>query len=90
VGAALNVHEGPHSISKRYYITQPLQAGMIVSNEPGYYEDGNFGVRIENLLTIKEVRRPLPSCYSAALVKPGKPAANVFPTQWHRHAALRQ
>jgi Xaa-Pro aminopeptidase len=54
VGAALNVHEGPHSISKRYYITQPLQAGMIVSNEPGYYEDGNFGVRIENLLTIKE------------------------------------
>jgi Xaa-Pro aminopeptidase len=56
VGAALNVHEGPHSISKRYYITQPLQAGMIVSNEPGYYEDGNFGVRIENLLTIKEAR----------------------------------
>ena len=62
MGAALNVHEGPHSISKRYYITQPLQAGMIVSNEPGYYEDGNFGVRIENLLTIKEVCCLLPVC----------------------------
>jgi Xaa-Pro aminopeptidase len=63
VGAALNVHEGPHSISKRYYITQPLQAGMIVSNEPGYYEDGNFGVRIENLLTIKEVCGVLLACH---------------------------
>jgi Xaa-Pro aminopeptidase len=69
VGAALNVHEGPHSISKRYYITQPLQAGMIVSNEPGYYEDGNFGVRIENLLTIKEVYRLLLICHGVALAE---------------------
>lgn len=35
VGAALNVHEGPHSISMRYHITAPLAAGMVVSNEPG-------------------------------------------------------
>ncbi|CAM9489667.1 unnamed protein product [Ascophyllum nodosum] len=54
VGAALNVHEGPHSISPRAGNTTPLQPGMIVSNEPGYYRDGEdgFGVRIENLLEI--------------------------------------
>eukprot|EP00878_Enallax_costatus_P008513 GHUV01008900.1.p1 GENE.GHUV01008900.1~~GHUV01008900.1.p1 ORF type:complete len:383 (+),score=74.73 GHUV01008900.1:673-1821(+) len=54
VGAALNVHEGPQSISTRYWITTPLQVGMICSNEPGYYEDGSFGIRVENLLVIKE------------------------------------
>ncbi|KAK8329897.1 hypothetical protein V6Z12_A11G357200 [Gossypium hirsutum] len=47
VGAALNVHEGPQSISYRYGNTTPLQKGMIVSNEPGYYEDHAFGIRIE-------------------------------------------
>lgn len=52
VGAALNVHEGPHSISTRYWNTTPLKTGMIVSNEPGYYEDGAFGIRIEHLLQI--------------------------------------
>ena len=54
VGAALNVHEGPQSISFRFAITQPLMVGMIVSNEPGYYEDNAFGIRIENLLMIEE------------------------------------
>jgi Xaa-Pro aminopeptidase len=54
VGAALNVHEGPQSISPRWTNTEVLKAGMIVSNEPGYYEDGNFGIRIENLLEIQE------------------------------------
>ncbi|CAL1407354.1 unnamed protein product [Linum trigynum] len=54
VGAALNVHEGPQSISFRYGNTTPLQKGMIVSNEPGYYEDHAFGIRIENLLHVKE------------------------------------
>eukprot|EP00798_Chlamydomonas_sp_ICE-L_P001672 gene1672-33066_t len=53
VGAALNVHEGPHSISTRQ-IYYPLAKDMICSNEPGYYEDGNFGVRIENLVFITE------------------------------------
>lgn len=55
VGAALNVHEGPHSISPRFSNTEGLKNGMIVSNEPGYYEDGNFGIRIENLLEIQYV-----------------------------------
>lgn len=47
MGAALNVHEGPQSISFRYGNMTPLQKGMIVSNEPGYYEDHSFGIRIE-------------------------------------------
>jgi Xaa-Pro aminopeptidase len=38
VGAALNVHEGPHGISPKFGNTTPLQKGMVVSNEPGYYE----------------------------------------------------
>lgn len=54
VGAALNVHEGPQSISPRFWNTQPLLAKMICSNEPGYYEDGSFGIRIENLFVIVE------------------------------------
>ena len=58
VGAALNVHEGPQSISPRYANTEGLKIGMIVSNEPGYYEDNNFGIRIENLLEIQPVITP--------------------------------
>jgi len=56
VGAALNVHEGPHGISPRWNNKEVLKKGMIVSNEPGYYEDGNFGIRIENLLEIRYVK----------------------------------
>ena len=52
VGAALNVHEGPHGISPRWTNREVLKRGMVTSNEPGYYEDGNFGIRIENLLEI--------------------------------------
>ena len=51
VGAALNVHEGPASIS-RVLNDHPLRPGMILSNEPGYYEDNTFGIRIENLLEV--------------------------------------
>jgi Xaa-Pro aminopeptidase len=55
VGAALNVHEGPHGISPRFGNMEGLKNGMIVSNEPGYYEDGSFGIRIENLLEMQYV-----------------------------------
>ena len=55
VGAALNVHEGPFGISPRFGNTEGLKQGMVVSNEPGYYEDGNFGIRIENLLEMQYV-----------------------------------
>ncbi len=51
VGFFLNVHEGPQSLSKNNKIK--LKSGMILSNEPGYYKDGNFGIRIENLVYIK-------------------------------------
>jgi Xaa-Pro aminopeptidase len=55
VGYFLNVHEGPHAISKRNRIN--FQKGMIVSNEPGYYEKNKFGIRIENLIYVKENKR---------------------------------
>ena len=49
----MNVHEGPHRISS-FLLGQGLKSTMIVSNEPGYYENGNFGIRIENLLEVVE------------------------------------
>jgi Xaa-Pro aminopeptidase len=52
VGYFLNVHEGPQSISKFNNIK--IQEGMILSNEPGYYKKGEFGIRIENLLYVKK------------------------------------
>ncbi|KAG0165714.1 hypothetical protein DFQ30_008092 [Apophysomyces sp. BC1015] len=55
VGAYLNVHEGPHGIGHRVaYNEVALKAGMVVTNEPGYYEDGQFGIRIENVLTVRQ------------------------------------
>ena len=48
VGVYLGVHEGPQRIAKPWNAT-PLEAGMIVSNEPGFYRDGQYGIRIENL-----------------------------------------
>ena len=53
VGAFLNVHEGPHSISPRRS-DEGFKAGMIVSDEPGYYEQGWGGIRLENLLVAVE------------------------------------
>lgn len=50
VGSYLSVHEGPQRISKMGH--QPLKAGMIVSNEPGYYKAGAYGIRIENLCVV--------------------------------------
>lgn len=52
VGSFLSVHEGPQSINLRNQII--LQPGMILSNEPGYYIPGEFGIRIENLMYVKE------------------------------------
>jgi len=55
IGSYLNVHEGPHLISFRPSARNvPLQASMTVTDEPGYYEDGNFGIRLENVLIVKE------------------------------------
>lgn len=52
MGAALNVHEGPQGISFNFANQTPLQPGMVLSNEPGFYQAGQFGIRIENLLVV--------------------------------------
>src|SRR5438477_7052584 len=52
VGSYLSVHEGPQRISKAAN-TQPLLPGMIVSNEPGYYKTGAYGIRVENLVVVQ-------------------------------------
>ncbi|KAI3893103.1 hypothetical protein MKX03_015673 [Papaver bracteatum] len=55
IGSYLNVHEGPHLISFRPQARNvPLQASMTVTDEPGYYEDGNFGIRLENVLIVND------------------------------------
>jgi Xaa-Pro aminopeptidase len=56
VGSFLSVHEGPQSISKRGM--EPLLPGMILSNEPGYYKAGAFGIRIENLVLVEPAHMP--------------------------------
>ena len=57
VGFFLNVHEGPQAISK--YNDVSLKRGMILSNEPGYYEKNKFGIRIENLVYIDLIKNKL-------------------------------
>ncbi len=68
VGSFLNVHEGPQSISFRVDRTGrptvsasalvPLVAGMVISNEPGYYREGAYGIRIENLIAVRDEPPP--------------------------------
>lgn len=58
VGAYLSVHEGPQRIAQPNYPgggpSEPLRAGMIISNEPGYYKAGKYGIRIENLILVED------------------------------------
>lgn len=53
VGSFLCGHEGPQRIAHKGYVTEPLLPGMILSNEPGYYKAGAFGLRIENLMLVE-------------------------------------
>ena len=57
VGFFLNVHEGPQSISKLNKVK--IQEGMILSNEPGYYKKGSYGIRIENLVFVKKNKKKI-------------------------------
>ena len=57
VGFFLNVHEGPQSISKLNKVK--IQKGMILSNEPGYYKKGSYGIRIENLVFVKQIKKKI-------------------------------
>jgi Xaa-Pro aminopeptidase len=56
VGVYLSVHEGPQRISRLSDVA--LEPGMILSNEPGYYREGAFGIRIENLIVVEEQPGP--------------------------------
>lgn len=55
VGSYLGVHEGPQRISKQPNAI-PLEPGMVVSNEPGYYKTGSYGIRIENLVMVQALK----------------------------------
>ncbi len=55
VGAFLSVHEGPQRLSRISEV--PLRPGMILSNEPGYYREGAFGIRLENLIVVEEAEK---------------------------------
>ena len=55
VGAYLSVHEGPQRLSRISHVA--LKPGMILSNEPGYYREGAFGIRIENLIVVREAEK---------------------------------
>ena len=57
VGFFSNVHEGPQSLSK--YNRVKILEGMVLSNEPGYYKKGQFGIRIENLVYVKKLKKKL-------------------------------
>ncbi|KAL4870358.1 hypothetical protein BDV12DRAFT_184542 [Aspergillus spectabilis] len=57
IGSYLNVHEGPVGIGTRVQYTEvPLAVGNVISDEPGFYEDGKFGIRIENVIMVREVQ----------------------------------
>jgi Xaa-Pro aminopeptidase len=56
VGSYLGVHEGPAGLSRRS--AEPLRPGMILSVEPGYYREGAFGIRIENLVVVRDAATP--------------------------------
>jgi Xaa-Pro aminopeptidase len=62
VGSFLSVHEGPQRISPAWSSQsggdEPLRAGMILSNEPGYYKAGEYGIRVENLILVVPVDTP--------------------------------
>lgn len=62
VGSYLSVHEGPQGISPRMNTT-PLQPGMVVSNEPGYYKTAEYGIRIESMMVVKESHHPGYLCF---------------------------
>ncbi len=65
VGSFLSVHEGPQRIATFGGGDEPLRAGMILSNEPGYYKAGEYGIRIENLVLVEA--RDVPGAEQAML-----------------------
>jgi Xaa-Pro aminopeptidase len=66
VGFFLNVHEGPQSISKLNNVK--IKEGMILSNEPGFYKKNSYGIRIENLVYVKKVKKKI--CFENLTLAP--------------------
>ena len=57
MGSYLNVHEGPIGIGTRVQFSEvALSPGNVISNEPGFYVDGSFGIRIENIIMVREAK----------------------------------
>ncbi len=57
MGSYLNVHEGPIGIGTRVQFSEvALSPGNVISNEPGFYVDGSFGIRIENVILVREAK----------------------------------
>ncbi|TVQ83366.1 MAG: M24 family metallopeptidase, partial [Bacteroidetes bacterium] len=52
VGYFLNVHEGPQGVTPNPAVNFPLKEGMLQSNEPGFYPEGKYGIRLENLIVV--------------------------------------
>jgi Xaa-Pro aminopeptidase len=74
VGSFLSVHEGPQRIGKQFN-GHALRAGMVVSNEPGFYKDNAYGMRCENLVVVKEAESshqdgPKMFCFEALTLAP--------------------
>lgn len=100
IGSYLSVHEGPQRLAKTG--TTPLEAGMLLSNEPGYYKEGSFGIRIENLILVEErtidgAERPMLGFETLtfapidlALVEPKLMTANEIAWLNAYHAKVRQ
>lgn len=94
VGCFLNVHEGPHSLSARN-TGVPLKSGMISSIEPGYYKEGAYGIRIENLACIvnadnEEFPLPMLKFEPLTLVPIDKRLINKYLLNHHETAWLNQ
>jgi Xaa-Pro aminopeptidase len=102
VGSFLSVHEGPQSLSRRGQAE--LEPGMIVSNEPGFYLEGEYGIRIENLILVTEPEnipggdRPMMrfetltlAPFDRRLIEPSllSPAATDWIDQYHRNVFVR-
>ncbi len=70
VGSYLSVHEGPQRISKSGSANVSLRPGMILSNEPGSYKAGAYGIRIENLMLVVEAEKPVEAELSLLTFEP--------------------
>ncbi len=70
VGAMLSVHESPPRIGQGYAANNRLQEGMVLSNEPGFYKEGEFGIRVENVMYVKKSKYQGYLCFETLTLVP--------------------